>query len=1130
MRKIYFEINEKSEENSPEDWKIYNDSLDELEDLSDKKVFFLKDEKTMFVSYREGFLEDIKKVFLIIRSEKINIKIKGNLSFSRNDGSLKFYPLFVDKYDNKNENRDFWYKVNINEFLGSNERRSERQTTNKKLFENLLDDFKKEEFTPIIADIEWKNFIEPYEYYAELKFQLLKQDFIMLENFPRDFKKVILLERSSEYKTQFESYLTEERYLDLYEDNRKSQLLLDFEKNKMNFSENFLKKNTFNLLTRTYEVTKSEFKKVSKQSIELNRKFNTNLNKSSFFSTNEIYSSEDIRKDGKLSKKDIELEVEFAYIPDLKEKYNNIDTNVNKINNIINEFKPLNFNIKNLEIKSFEKIYENLKRIFEILLLLKKNISITKKEINSKLDSILDEEILDAKNMINEIDQLIFLDFNDEKAKIEMYLSDFYNNKKYFDDEKEKFFSKIDSQLDELKEEIHDKKKKLKEENKKSNQKKNNNSNDKSNEESIQQWKNDIYNLKEEIKILEKKKEEKEKEIELISEKKLLKFKEEIESNLKNRIEKKIKEQISEIEKLKLVLDKIIRTVTYEQNINILFNFKKNNNDQKIKENIYMINIGDMVLVDTIKKIILKIKRGDKLNSEILNKIIGKTDLKKFNDFEIDLDKNVPKEYFNLNDSQKKAFKLSIDKSESISIIQGPPGTGKTEVITNIMKYYRNKGIKVILSSQTNVAIKNVLDKLCSEDKIENSMIVPWLTSKGREKYSIENIQNTWYEKFISNVELSKFEFVKEWKRKKSILKKEEEFFKNFSLIKDAKGCAATTTTSVTLNNGGYNNYNYLNGVEVLIIDEVSKSILPEILRYALDVKKVILVGDYKQLNPIFDLNKEKFDDKVDENKFAKIKKIIESGIFYSLAKEAKKVDRIATLNVNYRSVPGVLNLYNVFYQDDINPTDNSRGLSTYRKFDEYSSNYKFDNSIYFDSKYSSYFFNIVGSKEKEWGTSRYNPLEAEKMIEVLHDLANSLKNSKKKNVAIIFPYAAQIKYFSDKMKSSRNKKLRDNFKSLEWDTVDSFQGSEADIVFLSTVITTRRQSFLQDFRRVNVSMSRAKDMLIIFGDAYILKSIEIGGEGIKTDKYFSKILDSKKNPYLKVIKITNEKIHVREK
>ena len=52
--------------------------------------------------------------------------------------------------------------------------------------------------------------------------------------------------------------------------------------------------------------------------------------------------------------------------------------------------------------------------------------------------------------------------------------------------------------------------------------------------------------------------------------------------------------------------------------------------------------------------------------------------------------------------------------NENIFLIQGPPGTGKTTVIAEIVQQLTNKGEKVLVTSQTHIAVDNVLDKLSS--------------------------------------------------------------------------------------------------------------------------------------------------------------------------------------------------------------------------------------------------------------------------------------------------------------------------------------------------------------------------------------------------------------------------------
>lgn len=58
---------------------------------------------------------------------------------------------------------------------------------------------------------------------------------------------------------------------------------------------------------------------------------------------------------------------------------------------------------------------------------------------------------------------------------------------------------------------------------------------------------------------------------------------------------------------------------------------------------------------------------------------------------------------------------------------------------------------------------------------------------------------------------------------------------------------------------------------------------------------------------------------------------------------------------------------------------------------------------------------------------------------------------------------------------------------SLNVNTIDSFQGSECDVLFISTV-RTYGVGFMDDICRLNVALTRAKQSLIICGNFMSLK------------------------------------------
>ncbi|KAL6122869.1 hypothetical protein NUSPORA_00130 [Nucleospora cyclopteri] len=113
-------------------------------------------------------------------------------------------------------------------------------------------------------------------------------------------------------------------------------------------------------------------------------------------------------------------------------------------------------------------------------------------------------------------------------------------------------------------------------------------------------------------------------------------------------------------------------------------------------------------------------------------------------------------------------------------------------------------------------------------------------------------------------------------------------------------------------------------------------------------------------------------------------------------------------------------------------------------------------------------FINIPFGKERTNSSKSYsNKTEAKVALDIAKAFYN--KYGDLYNVLILSPYKSQISC----MKTMGRK--------AEVNTIDGAQGSEADVVILSTVRRTHL-GFIDDLRRINVGVTRAKKSLIILG------------------------------------------------
>ena len=486
--------------------------------------------------------------------------------------------------------------------------------------------------------------------------------------------------------------------------------------------------------------------------------------------------------------------------------------------------------------------------------------------------------------------------------------------------------------------------------------------------------------------------------------------------------------------------------------------FVENNKILKNKHYVHIFDRLSKIKSKTMFSVVEKIKKNQLSNNNLFQFLFNNGNIKYIENLDENdwlIDQKIKEKYSKtLNERQKRAFDISID-NYPIAFIQGPPGTGKTYLITQICKYYNSLGKNVLLTSQTNVAVENIMENLINDNDYKDICIK---ADFNKSKYSLEQIQPL-IERKISNIlnlnndlSLSYINMIEELANSKVI---------------------GTTTTTSAIRNRIFNNFT--NKMDVLIVDEISKSSVPELIRYVVQAKKIIFVGDQRQLSPL-----DEFDESVWEEYLEKDKKIIQNyisiSIFDKLYKKMEENKRAIMLTENRRSIEAITNIYSLFYNDK---------LISIRKNKD--SKIKWKNS----KMYPFTFIAMNGSQEvKIRGGSRFNIHEAEYIQILLEELSKKIINSNELSVAIISLYGGQIKQIVDRVEIN---KFRNNyFKKIKVNTVDAFQGDQADIVILSTVRADKGLStgFVNDYRRVNVALSRAKDLAIVLGNDTILKSV----------------------------------------
>jgi len=435
------------------------------------------------------------------------------------------------------------------------------------------------------------------------------------------------------------------------------------------------------------------------------------------------------------------------------------------------------------------------------------------------------------------------------------------------------------------------------------------------------------------------------------------------------------------------------------------------------------------------------------------------------------------------NSEQRKAVSWILNGvSNAPYIIYGPPGTGKTvTVVEAIKQLVREKGARVLVTTPSNSSCDLIVQRLL--EHIGKSDVLR-MNAASRNWIEIPNEVQA-----VSNYYPQSGEF----------------YYPTPERLIQYKIVACTLVTSGRLSDVKVLQDHF----DYVIVDEAGQSVEPECLIAVGKVLKpsgrLILAGDPRQLGPVlrstvaksFGLNRSYLERLMDT---IKIYQRRDSSVTEKGPYDARVISKLVQ---NYRSHGEIIKIPNeCFYDGELmvcadpimrNSLCGWEGLPT--------ANYPF------------IFHGIYGKDSREGSSPSYfNVQEITQIVEYVRQLLDCKRNPvKAKEIGIISPYRKQVVKIRKALEKTFPRLMKDDLKV---GSVEEFQGQERRVIIVSTVRSNPdhllfdakyQLGFLKNPKRFNVTVTRAKSLLIVIGNPKILhpdphwrklleRAIEMGG------------------------------------
>lgn len=421
-----------------------------------------------------------------------------------------------------------------------------------------------------------------------------------------------------------------------------------------------------------------------------------------------------------------------------------------------------------------------------------------------------------------------------------------------------------------------------------------------------------------------------------------------------------------------------------------------------------------------------------------------------------------------LNATQEEAVNKVLH-AKDVAIVHGPPGTGKTTTLVEAVYETLHRENQVLVCAQSNMAVDWISEKLVDRGvsvlrignpSRVNDKMLSFTYERRFESHpdypQLWSIRKAIRELYARSRKGTEREAVRQKINSLKDRATELEIRINESLFSEARVIACTLVGSAN---------RLLTGQKfgTLFIDEAAQALEAACWIPIRKADRVILAGDHCQLPPT-----------------VKAPEALRAGLGHTLMQTIvkSKPDTVSLLKLQYRMNDEIMRFSSEWFYGGMLQ---SAPEVKYRSILDFDTPIEWINTEGLDCNEE-----FIG---ENYG--RINKSEAELSIEQLKGYITKIGRERfldeRIDVGMISPYKAQVQYLRRLVRNDAF--FKPYRQAITINTVDGFQGQERDVILISLVRANEEGQigFLNDLRRMNVAITRARMKLIILGDASTL-------------------------------------------